>query len=208
MTNTTISTSAFANFDINAIVNLLNNSKATVIIINNDNNNVIDTTATDATTTEVVKRGHAFDHHKYYMGRLKGVLARHDIKIKTGKGGVKKGYISTSAFEELVRQLEKRETTLARIKFLFNALEGAGYKEEGRGLKNDIIFNLLEYIKENDLATTNPNGTYNKNVQYELDNLVDKLVKIPLTNEFVKKFKDCLKEDEVAYATFKLVETA
>ena len=203
MTNTTISTS---NFDMNALMNLLNNSKATVIIINNDNNNII-----DATATEVIKKvhkGHVFDPHKYYMGRLKGVLTRHDIKIKTGMGGAKKGYISTSAFEELVRQLEQRETTLARIKFLFNALEGAGYKEEGRGLKNDIIFNLLEYIKENNLGATNPNGTYNKNVQYELDNLVDKLVKIPLTNEFVKKFKDCLKEDEVAYATFELVETA
>lgn len=201
MTNTTISTSA--NFDMNALMNLLNNSKTTVIIINNDNNNII-----DATATEVVKRGHAFDPHKYYMGRLKGVLTRHDIKIKNGKGGAKKGHISTYAFNELVRQLEQKEISLARIKFLFNVLEEAGYKEEGRGLKNDIIFNLLEYIKENNLATTNPNGTYNKNVQYEIDNLVDKLVKIPLTNEFVKKFADCLKEDEVAYATFELVETA
>lgn len=205
MTNTTISTSAFTNFDMNDLMNLLNNKNATIIIINNDNNNIIDTTATEI---KKVHKGHVFDPHKYYMGRLKGVLTRHNIQIKTGKGGAKKGYISTSAFDELVRQLERRETTLARIKFLFNALEEAGYKEEGRGLKNDIIFNLLKYIKENNLATTNPNGTYNKNVQYELDNLVDKLVKIPLTNEFVKKFADCLKEDEVAYATFELIETA
>ena len=120
-------------------------------------------------------------------------------------GGAKRGYISASAFDNLVSMLETKEISYKRIKFLFDALDEAGYKEEGRGLKNDVLYELLRYIKENNLASQRDiNKSVKAKNQYELDNLVDKLVKIPFTNDFAEKFANCLREDEVAYATFKL----
>lgn len=195
--------SASANLDMTSLLSILKNSKATVIIINNgtpiDINNIIDTTATE------VKKGYTFDLHNYYTGRVKGVLNKHDIKVKTGMGGAKRGYISASAFDNLVSMLETKEISYKRIKFLFEALDEAGYKEEGRGLKNDVLYELLRYIKENNLASQRDiNKSVKTKNQYELDNLVDKLVKIPFTNDFAIKFANCLREDEVAHATFKL----
>lgn len=76
--------------------------------------------------------------------------------------------------------------------------------QEGRGLKNDVLFELLDYIKENNLAAKNNNYCKKGQTQYELDNLVEKLAKIPFTNDFAEKFANCLREDEVAHATFKL----
>lgn len=212
MNNNTIATinSASANFDMNSLLSLLKDSKATVIIINNngmpiDMNNVFDTTA-----TEVVKKTRSFDLHKYYVGKVRRILNDHDIQIKVGKG-CKRGHISTGAFDELVNQLETKEVTLRRVKFLFNALDEAGYKEEGRGLKKDVLFETLSYIKENNLAVTYKGKGENSHSRgnavkerYELDNLVEKLAKIPFTNNFAEKFANCLREDEVAYATFKL----
>jgi hypothetical protein len=132
------------------------------------------------------------------------VLNKHGIKVKTGMGGAKRGHISSSAFDSFVLQLETKETNLRRIKFLFDALDDAGYIEEGRGLKNDVLFETLEYIKESNLVAFKGNKYYKVKRQYELDNLVDKLVKIPFTNDFAVKFANCLREDEVAHATFKL----
>lgn len=203
MNNNAIATiNSSANFDMTALMNLLKNSNATVIIINNgtpiDMNNVFDTTATE------VKKGRTFNYHNYCVGRVKQVLRQHDIKIKTGMGGAKRGHISNGAFDKLVLQLETKETSLKRIQFLFNALDEAGYKEEGRGLKNDVLFEVLNYIKENNLAAKNNNYCKKGQTQYELDNLVEKLVKIPFTNDFAEKFANCLREDEVAYATFKM----
>ena len=130
--------------------------------------------------------------------------------MKVGKG-CKRGHISTGAFDELVNQLETKEVTLRRVKFLFNALDEAGYKEEGRGLKKDVLFETLSYIKENNLAVTYKGKGENSHSRgnavkerYELDNLVEKLSKIPFTNDFAEKFANCLREDEVACATFKL----
>lgn len=205
MNNTAIATVNSANFDMTALMNLLKDSKATVIIINNngmpiDMNNVFDTTA-----TEVVKKERAFNYHNYCVGRIKQVLRQHNIKVKTGMGGAKRGHISASAFNKLVLQLETKETSLKRVQFLFNALDEAGYKEEGRGLKNDVLFEVLNYIKENNLAFHNNTAPcYKIKNQYELDNLVEKLVKIPFTNDFAEKFANCLREDEVSYETFKL----
>lgn len=202
MTNNTTAISVSADFDMTALMNLLKNNNATVIIINNGtpiDMNVFDTTATE------VKKERTFDLHKYYIGRVKGVLNKHDIKVKTGMGGAKRGYISASAFDNLVSMLETKEISYKRIKFLFNALDEAGYKEEGRGLKNDVLYELLRYIKENNLASQRDiNKSVKAKNQYELDNLVEKLVKIPFTNDFAEKFANCLREDEVAHATFKL----
>lgn len=190
--------------DMNTLMNLLKENKATIIIINNNNGTPIDmTNVIDSTATEV-KKGYTFNYHSFCVGRVKQVLRQHDIKVKTGMGGVKKGHISNGAFNKLVLQLETKETSLKRIQFLFNALDEAGYKEEGRGLKNDILFELLDYIKENNLAAKNNNYCKKGQTQYELDNLVEKLVKIPFTNDFAVKFANCLREDEVAHATFKL----
>lgn len=202
MTNNTTAISVSADFDMTALMNLLKNNNATVIIINNGtpiDMNVFDTTATE------VKKERTFDLHKYYIGRVKGVLNKHDIKVKTGMGGAKRGYISASAFDNLVSMLETKEISYKRIKFLFDALDEAGYKEEGRGLKNDVLYELLRYIKENNLASQRDiNKSVKAKNQYELDNLVEKLVKIPFTNDFAVKFANCLREDEVAYATFKM----
>lgn len=205
MTNNTTAISVSADFNMTAFAELLKNSNATVIIINNngtpiDMNNVFDTTA-----TEMVKKERNFDLHNYYVGRVKGVLNKHGIKVKTGMGGAKRGHISSSAFDSFVLQLETKETNLRRIKFLFDALDDAGYIEEGRGLKNDVLFGTLEYIKESNLVAFKGNKYYKVKRQYELDNLVEKLVKIPFTNDFAEKFANCLREgDEVAYATFKM----
>ena len=57
---------------------------------------------------------------------------------------------------------------------------------------------------ENNLAAKNNNYCKKGQTQYELDNLVEKLVKIPFTNDFAEKFANCLREDEVAHTTFKL----
>lgn len=203
MTNNTTAISVSTDFNMTTLMNMLKDTKATVIIINNngtpiDMSNVFDSTATE------VKKERTFDLHKWYVGRVKGVLNHHDIKVKTGVGGAKKGHISASAFDKLVLQLETKETSLKRIQFLFNALDEAGYKEEGRGLKNDVLFEVLDYIKENNLAAKNNNYCKKGQTQYELDNLVEKLSKIPFTNDFAEKFANCLREDEVAYATFKL----
>ncbi len=209
MTNNTNAISVSADFDMTALMNLLKNNKATVIIINNngtpvDMNNVVDSTATE------VKKTHIFNLHKYYVGNVRKILNDHDIQIKVGKG-CKRGHISAGAFDELVNQLETKEVTLRRVKFLFNALDEAGYKKEGRGLKKDVLFETLNYIKENNLAVTYKGKGENSHSRgntvkerYELDNLVEKLVKIPFTNDFAEKFANCLREDEVASATFKL----
>lgn len=202
--NTAIATINSASFDMTALMNLLKESKATVIIINNNSEPIDMTNVVDSTATEV-KKGYTFDLHNYYVGRVKGILNKHDIKIKTGMGGAKRGYISASAFDNLVSMLETKEISYKRIKFLFEALDEAGYKEEGRGLKNDVLYELLRYIKENNLASQrNINKTVKTKNQYELDNLVEKLAKIPFTNNFAEKFANCLREDEVAYETFKL----
>lgn len=203
MTNNTNAISVTAdNFDMTALLSMLQNSNATVIVINNgtpvDMSNIIDTTATE------VKKNHTFNYHNFCVGRVKQVLRQHDIKIKTGMGGCKRGYISASAFNKFVLQLETKETSLKRIQFLFNALDEAGYTQEGRGLKNDVLFELLDYIKENNLAAKNNNYCKKGQTQYELDNLVEKLAKIPFTNDFAEKFASCLREDKVAHATFKL----
>ena len=203
MTNNTTAISVSADFNMTALMNLLKDNKATVIIINNngtpvDMSNIIDTTATE------VKKNHTFNYHNFCVGRVKQVLRQHDIKIKTGMGGAKRGHISASAFNKFVLQLETKETSLKRIQFLFNALDEAGYIQEGRGLKNDVLFELLDYIKENNLAAKNNNYCKKGQTQYELDNLVEKLAKIPFTNDFAEKFANCLREDEVAHATFKL----
>ena len=204
MMNNTTAISVSADFNMTALMNMLKDSKATVIIINNNGNpidmsNVFDTTATE------VKKKHTFNYHNFCVGRVKQVLRQHDIKVKTGMGGAKRGHISNGAFNKFVLQLETKETSLKRIQFLFNALDEAGYIQEGRGLKNDVLFELLDYIKENNLAAKNNNYCKKGQTQYELDNLVEKLVKIPFTNNFAIKFANCLREgDEVAYATFKL----
>lgn len=203
MTNNTTAISVSADFNMTTLMNMLKDSKATVIIINNngtpiDMTNVIDTTATE------VKKKHTFNYHNFCVGRVKQILRQHNIKVKTGMGGCKRGYISNGAFNKFVLQLETKETSLKRIQFLFNALDEAGYVQEGRGLKNDVLFELLDYIKENNLAAKNNNYCKKGQTQYELDNLVDKLVKIPFTNDFAEKFANCLREDEVVHATFKL----
>ena len=203
MTNNTTAISVSADFNMTALAELLKNNNATVIIINNNGTPIDMTNMIDSTATEVKKK-HTFNYHNFCAGRVKQVLRQHDIKIKTGMGGCKKGYISASAFSKLVLQLETKETSLKRIQFLFNALDEAGYVQEGRGLKNDVLFELLDYIKENNLAAKNNNYCKKGQTQYELDNLVEKLAKIPFTNDFAVKFANCLREDEVAHATFKL----
>ena len=203
MTNNTTAISVSADFNMTALMNMLKDTKATIIIINNNGNPIDMTNVIDSTATEV-KKGRTFDLHNWYVGRVKGVLNHHDIKVKTGMGGAKRGHISASAFSKLVLQLETKETSLKRIQFLFNALDEAGYVQEGRGLKNDVLFELLDYIKENNLAAKNNNYCKKGQTQYELDNLVEKLAKIPFTNDFAVKFANCLREDEVAHATFKL----
>lgn len=206
--NNAIATVNSNNIDMNTLLTMLKNSNATVIIINNNGTPIDMTNIIDGTATEVVKKERVFDLHKYYVGRVKGILNRHDIKVKTGMGGAKRGHISASAFDRIVLELETKETSFRRIRFLFNVLDEAGYIEEGRGLKNDVLFETLRYIKENDLAKRgNTSRTYKVRNQYELDNLVEKLVKIPFTNDFAFKFANCLREgDEVAYATFELAE--
>ena len=209
MTNNTTAISVSADFNMTALMNMLKDTKATIIIINNNGNPIDMTNVIDSTATEV-KKGHSFDLHKYYVGYVRKILSDHDIQIKVGKG-CKRGHISTGAFDELVNQLETKEVTLRRVKFLFNALDEAGYKEEGRGLKKDVLFETLSYIKENNLAVTYKGKGENSHSRgnavkerYELDNLVEKLSKIPFTNDFAEKFANCLREDEVACATFKL----
>ena len=204
MMNNTTAISVSADFNMTALMNMLKDSKATIIIINNNGNPIDMTNVIDSTATEV-KKGRTFDLHNWYVGRIKGVLNHHNIKVKTGMGGAKRGHISASAFDKLVLQLETKETSLKRVQFLFNALDEAGYTQEGRGLKNDVLFELLDYIKENNLAAKNNNYCKKGQTQYELDNLVEKLSKIPFTNDFAIKFANCLREgDEVAHATFKL----
>lgn len=203
MMNNTTAISVSADFNMTTLMNMLKDSKATVIIINNngtpiDMTNVIDTTATE------VKKKHTFNYHNFCVGRVKQILRQHNIKVKTGMGGCKRGYISASAFNTFVELLENKQISLKRIQFLFNALDEAGYVQEGRGLKNDVLFELLNYIKENNLAAKNNNYCKKGQTQYELDNLVEKLVKIPFTNDFAEKFANCLREDEVEYASFKL----
>ena len=104
MTNNTNAISVSADFDMTALLSILQNSKATVIVINNgtpvDMSNIIDTTATE------VKKEHTFNYHNFCVGRVKQVLRQHDIKVKTGMGGCKKGHISASAFNKFVLQLE------------------------------------------------------------------------------------------------------
>lgn len=203
MTNNTTAISVSADFNMTALMNMLKDTKATVIIINN-NGTPIMTNVIDSTATEIKKK-HTFNYHNFCVGRIKQILRQHDIKVKTGMGGAKRGHISASAFNKLVLQLETKETSLKRIQFLFNALDEAGYVQEGRGLKNDVLFELLNYIKENNLAAKNNNYCKKGQTQYELDNLVDKLVKIPFTNDFTEKFANYLREgDEVEYASFKL----
>lgn len=209
MTNNTTAISVSADFNMTALMNMLKDTKATIIIINNNGTPIDMTNVIDSTATEV-KKGRTFDLHKYYVGKVRRILNDHDIQIKVGKG-CKRGHISTGAFDELVNQLETKEVTLRRVKFLFNALDEAGYKEEGRGLKKDVLFETLSYIKENNLAVTYKGKGENSHSRgnavkerYELDNLVEKLVKIPFTNDFAEKFANCLREDEVAHATFKL----
>ena len=204
MTNNTTAISVSADFNMTALAELLKNNNATVIIINNNGTPIDMTNMIDSTATEIKKK-HTFNYHNFCVGRIKQILRQHDIKVKTGMGGAKKGHISNGAFDKLVLQLETKETSLKRVQFLFNALDEAGYKEEGRGLKNDVLFELLNYIKENNLAAKNNNYCKKGQTQYELDNLVEKLVKIPFTNDFAIKFANCLREeDEVAHATFKL----
>ena len=209
MTNKTnaIATINSNNIDMTTLLAMLKNSNATIVIINNNGAPIDLSNIIDSTATEIARKGHPFDLHKYYVGRVKGILNRHDIKVKTGKGGAKKGHISAKALDTLVSQLETKEVSMRKIKFLFDALSEAGYREEGRGLKNDIVFETLDYIKENDLAKNYVNGTCNKEkYQYELDNLTDTLRELILTNDFRIKFHDFLRKDEVAYATFELAE--
>lgn len=205
--NTTMTINATADFNLDTLMNMLKDTGATVIIINNGN--PIELPVAETTATEVIAKKREFNYHAFYVRCLNKVLASHDIKVKTGKGGAKRGHISARAFDTLVKEMENKETSLKKVKFLFNALDEAGYPQEGRGLKNDVLFETLEYIKENKLAKEYSAQRYNRvHVQYELDNLVDKLVKIPFTNNFAIKFANCLREgDEVAHATFELVDT-
>lgn len=208
-----ISVSANSNFDMTALMELLKANGATVIIINNGNaidiSNIIDSTTTE-TGAKVIEKKRTFNYDKYITGRFNGVLSSYDIKVKTGKGGAQTGHISSTAYKTLLKELKTKKVSLRKVRFLFETLDEAGYKKEGRGLKNDVLFEVLRYIKENDYAKTygkHGRGFNKKKERYDMDNLVEKLTKIPFTNDFAIKFANCLKEgDEVAYATFELVD--
>ena len=217
MTNNANALSVSANLnvtDMTTLMKLLKANGATVIIINNNgtpiDTNIIDTTSTE-TEAKVIEKKHIFNYDKYITGRFNGVLNSYDIKVKTGKGGAQTGHISSTAYKTLLEELKTKKVSLRKVRFLFETLDEAGYKKEGRGLKNDVLFEVLRYIKENDYAKIYGKRGFNKKKErYDMDNLVEKLTKIPFTNDFAIKFANCLREgNEVAYATFELAtETA
>ena len=77
--NTAIATvnSASASFDMTALMNLLKESKATVIIINNNGEPINMNNVFDSTATEVIKKTHTFNLHKYYAGYVRKILSDH-----------------------------------------------------------------------------------------------------------------------------------
>ena len=183
--------------------NIMNNATVTVnftapitVTINNkeDYNNLVkllnllnnNTASTNvpAVPVSVKKKAGRFqteaDRENYYVLRLYNLLSEYGIKIRWEKG-LEQGHISGKLFTYFVNKLikERNYQDRQRIYQTFRTLGEAKMKEEPRGLKKDIIFEIYNRM---------PRGYYES--ERAKEDMIKYLREFPLTNDFKEKFHD------------------
>lgn len=181
----------------------MNNNKNTTVTINftapitvtvnskEDYNNLVkllnllnNTTSADipAVPAPVKKKAGRFqtevDRENYYTLRLYNLLSEYGIKIRWERG-LEQGHISGKVFTYFVNKLieERNYQDRQRVYQTFRTLGEAKMKEEPRGLKKDIIFEVYHRM---------PRGYY-ESERVKRD-MIKYLQEFPLTNDFREKF--------------------
>lgn len=154
--------------DYNNLVKLLN-------LLNN-------TTSVDIPTVSTKKKAGRFqteaDRENYYTLRLYDLLSEYGIKIRWERG-LEQGHISGKVFTYFVSKLikERNYQDRQRVYQTFRTLGEAKMKEEPRGLKRDIIFEVYNRM---------PRGYYES--ERVKEDMIKYLQEFPLTNDFKEKF--------------------
>lgn len=120
------------------------------------------------------------DKENYYTLRLYDLLSEYGIKIRWEKG-LEQGHVSGKVFTYFVNKLteEKNPQSRQRVYQTFRTLGEAKMKEEPRGLKRDIIFEVYNRM---------PRGYYES--ERVKEDMIKYLQEFPLTNDFKEKFHD------------------
>ena len=182
----------------------MNNTTANIVTVNftinnkEDYNNLVkllnllnnNTTLANVPVVPVKKTGRfqtETDRENYYTLRLYNLLSEYGIKIRWERG-LEQGHISGKVFIYFVNKLikEKNYQDRQRVYQTFRTLGEAKMKEEPRGLKKDIIFEVYHRM---------PRGYYeSKKVKKEI---IKYLQEFPLTNDFKEKFHSYM-DDKMA----------
>ena len=118
------------------------------------------------------------DRENYYVLRLYNLLSEYGIKIRWERG-LEQGHISGKVFTYFVNKLikEKNYQDRQRVYQTFRTLGEGKMKEEPRGLKKDIIFEVYHRM---------PRGYYES--ERAKEDMIKYLQEFPLTNDFKEKF--------------------
>lgn len=132
----------------------------------------------DNTRSEEVKREM---RRKNLHTRLHHTLDEFGITHESGKGA-KKGVIRDNTYKFLYEQMDAKKGF--KVKEVLSILKEAGYTEEGRGLKYDIVSTVYNMF---------PNYRQRSPLQVKAkERMIEKLETFPLTNDFAPKFADYL----------------
>lgn len=177
--NTAIATSNA--IDMTALMTLISDGKAFVVIPSAEDASKFTNLKLVVDNTIKVKK--PYNREKLLHTNLNKLLAQYDIEHVSGKGA-RKGAIRDNTYNFLYNKLEEKKGF--KVKEVLSALHEAGYVEEGRGLKYDIVTGVYDAM---------PN--YYQKTPYQQkakEHLILKLKKMPLTNDFPQKFADYLAE--------------
>ena len=173
-------TTLFTPEQANMVMQYIMSGKAIVIIPNNELFNLPVSVKPTINATTEIKPKKIFNIDKFYRTKLNNLLMRNEIVHESGKGA-KKGVMRDKAYNFLLEEAKKERTTI-KIKNLLYILSEAGMKEEGRGLKYDIVKDVYLRLPEKALSLNNK-----KYREMKLNEIISALKELPLTNEFPRK---------------------
>ena len=174
---TTITTNGTSAIDMTALMNLISEGKAFIVIPSAED-------MTKFTNLQLVvdntKKAN-YNRDKALHTILNKYLNEYGIEHISGKGA-KKGVVRDKTYNFLYDRMKEKQGF--KVKETLSALHEAGYVEEGRGLKYDIVTGVYDAMP-----------SYNRRVPYQIkakNHIVLKLKELPLTNNFAQKFEEYL----------------
>ncbi len=179
-TATTTTTSAVK---INTLLNLIAQGKAYVIIPNKEDARKVAGLKLVVDNTKSIR---VVDRKKIYQNKLNRLLSSYELEHKTGTG-CRRGAICDKTYKYLVDEMVETKGSF-KVREVFEILHEAGYMEESRGLKHDIVKGVYDAL---------PSGYTGKAKSFvkKKNHITLKLKKMPLTNNFPEKFAAYLAEN-------------